>query len=25
MSYNNVSTWYKNVKKAVEILEEIIK
>ncbi|MFM2064443.1 MAG: hypothetical protein RLZZ507_4114 [Cyanobacteriota bacterium] len=25
MSYNNVSNWYKNVKKAVEILEEIIK
>ncbi|MBE9198843.1 MULTISPECIES: HEPN domain-containing protein [unclassified Nodularia (in: cyanobacteria)] len=25
MSYHSVSNWYKNVKKAVEILEEIIK
>ncbi|WP_414528732.1 HEPN domain-containing protein [Nodularia chucula] len=25
MSYHSVSNWYKNVKKAVEILEEVIK
>ena len=25
MSYHNISTYYNNVKKAVEILEEIIK